>query len=202
MLEEIGDDQEQAAWTLGASRRQTFRRVTLPEHPLGARLRRGAHPGPLPSASTARSPSCPATCIGQTQTAPLYVGRAVPELQHAGRLRRGLRPRRHRDRGHRHPEPPPPQGAHLMGIAVRNVTKRFGDFVALDDVSVDIPSGDRSPRCSARAAAARPRCCASSPGSSSPTRASSRSTASTPPSCRRRAATSASSSSTTPRSST
>ena len=29
-----------------------------------------------------------------------------------------------------------------MGIAVRNVTKRFGDFVALDDVSVDIASGD------------------------------------------------------------
>jgi sulfate transport system ATP-binding protein len=29
-----------------------------------------------------------------------------------------------------------------MGIAVRNVTKRFGDFVALDNVSVDIPSGD------------------------------------------------------------
>jgi sulfate transport system ATP-binding protein len=29
-----------------------------------------------------------------------------------------------------------------MGIAVRNVTKRFGDFVALDDVSVEIESGD------------------------------------------------------------
>ena len=28
-----------------------------------------------------------------------------------------------------------------MSIHVRNVTKRFGDFVALDDVSVDIPSG-------------------------------------------------------------
>jgi len=28
-----------------------------------------------------------------------------------------------------------------MGISVRNVTKRFGSFVALDDVSVDIPSG-------------------------------------------------------------
>jgi sulfate transport system ATP-binding protein len=28
-----------------------------------------------------------------------------------------------------------------MTISVRNVTKRFGDFVALDDVSVDIPSG-------------------------------------------------------------
>jgi len=28
-----------------------------------------------------------------------------------------------------------------MGISVANVTKRFGEFVALDDVSVDIPSG-------------------------------------------------------------
>jgi sulfate transport system permease protein len=30
VLEEIGTDQEQAAWTLGASRPQAFRRVTLP----------------------------------------------------------------------------------------------------------------------------------------------------------------------------
>jgi sulfate transport system ATP-binding protein len=28
-----------------------------------------------------------------------------------------------------------------MSISVRNVSKRFGDFVALDDVSVDIPTG-------------------------------------------------------------
>ena len=28
-----------------------------------------------------------------------------------------------------------------VGISVRNVTKRFGDFVALDDVSLDIPHG-------------------------------------------------------------
>ena len=28
-----------------------------------------------------------------------------------------------------------------MGIAVENVTKRFGDFVALDDVSIDVPDG-------------------------------------------------------------
>ena len=28
-----------------------------------------------------------------------------------------------------------------MSITVRNVTKRFGDFLALDDVSVDIPAG-------------------------------------------------------------
>jgi sulfate transport system permease protein len=30
VLTEIGTDQEQAAWTLGAGRIQTFRRVTLP----------------------------------------------------------------------------------------------------------------------------------------------------------------------------
>ncbi len=30
VLEEMGIEQEQAAWTLGASARQTFRRVTLP----------------------------------------------------------------------------------------------------------------------------------------------------------------------------
>src|SRR3978361_214979 len=28
-----------------------------------------------------------------------------------------------------------------MAISVRNVTKRFGDFVALDNVSVEIPGG-------------------------------------------------------------
>ncbi len=29
----------------------------------------------------------------------------------------------------------------LMSISVRNVTKRFGDFLALDDVSVEVASG-------------------------------------------------------------
>src|SRR3954462_1143326 len=28
-----------------------------------------------------------------------------------------------------------------MAIAVKNVTKRFGDFVALDDVSIEVPDG-------------------------------------------------------------
>src|SRR2546429_7065091 len=31
----------------------------------------------------------------------------------------------------------------LMSIEVRNVSKRFGDFQALDDVSIDVESGDR-----------------------------------------------------------
>ena len=28
-----------------------------------------------------------------------------------------------------------------MAISVKNVTKRFGDFVALDDVSIEVPDG-------------------------------------------------------------
>jgi sulfate transport system ATP-binding protein len=28
-----------------------------------------------------------------------------------------------------------------MGISIQNITKRFGDFVALDDVSIDVPRG-------------------------------------------------------------
>ena len=64
-----------------------------------------------------------------------------------------------------------------MGIRVHNVVKRFGDFVALDDVSRRHPRPARSPRCSGRAAAASRRCCGSSPVSSSRTPARSRSPA-------------------------
>ena len=58
VLEEIGIEQEQAAWTLGATSWQTFRRVTIAGHPLGAGLRRGARRWPAPSVSSARWRSC------------------------------------------------------------------------------------------------------------------------------------------------
>jgi ABC-type transporter Mla maintaining outer membrane lipid asymmetry ATPase subunit MlaF len=35
----------------------------------------------------------------------------------------------------------PPKEAQLMGIVVENATKRFGDFVALDSVSIEVPDG-------------------------------------------------------------
>ncbi len=73
VLEEIGDEQEQAAWTLGASKPQTFRRVTLPA------IRWALAYGVVLTL---------ARCLGEygavlvvsgniqdkTQTAPLYVG--------------------------------------------------------------------------------------------------------------------------------
>ena len=55
-------------------------------------------------------------------------------------------------------------------IAARDVTKRFGDFVALDDVSLEIPDGSLTALLGPAARASR-RCCGSSPGSSSPTAA-------------------------------
>jgi len=61
-------------------------------------------------------------------------------------------------------------------IAVRNLTKRYGDVVAVDDISFQIAKA-RSSGFSAPTARANRRRCASSPASSAPTAASSRSTA-------------------------
>ena len=46
-----------------------------------------------------------------------------------------------------------------MGIEARNVTKRYGDFTALDDVTVAVPDGSLTALLGPRAAASR-RCCA------------------------------------------
>ena len=54
VLHEIGDDQEQAARSLGAGGLTTFRRITLPEHQVGRRVRRRACRSRARSASSAR----------------------------------------------------------------------------------------------------------------------------------------------------
>jgi sulfate transport system ATP-binding protein len=66
---------------------------------------------------------------------PQAAGNQLPPAGDLPHLR-VVRPREHRSPDtERRPEPP------AVGIAVRNVTKRFGGFVALDNVSVDIPHG-------------------------------------------------------------
>ena len=79
---------------------------------------------------------------GKTETRHAPRRGAVPDLRPDGRLRRVARAR--------------PAGAAstlllmnllkteediVMSIAVKNITKRFGDFVALDDVSLEVPDG-------------------------------------------------------------
>jgi sulfate transport system permease protein len=73
VLEEIGDDQEQAAYTLGASRGQTFRRITLPAIrwalAYGVVLTLARALGEYGAVAVVSG-----NIIDKTQTAPLYVG--------------------------------------------------------------------------------------------------------------------------------
>ena len=101
-----------------------------------------------PSASSAPSRSSRGNLTGQTQTAPLVVEQkyhnfaqgeayAVSFILVADQC--PVHPRR---------LPVAPQGVHLMSIEIKNVNKRFGDFVALEDVNVVAAhrAADRSAR--------------------------------------------------------
>ena len=93
VLQEIGDDQEQAAQTLGANGWQTFWRVTLPS------IRWGVTYGVVLATARALGEFGAVAVVsghitGQTQTLPLFVQQEFEQLQRGGRLRGGARARR------------------------------------------------------------------------------------------------------------
>ena len=72
VLTEIGNDQEQAATSLGANAFQTLRRITLPPSS-GRSSTASSSPSPARSASSAPLKIVSGNLTGQTQTAPLVV---------------------------------------------------------------------------------------------------------------------------------
>ncbi len=141
-LREIGDEQEQAAQTLGAGGWQTFWRITLPS------IRWAVIYGVILTTARCLGEYGAVAVVsgrlqGQTETATLRVEERYESFDLAGAyaisivlaliailvlvLMTVIQPQR---------------GARLaVSIHVRNVSKRFGDFTALDDVSLEVEGG-------------------------------------------------------------
>ena len=119
---------------------------------------------------------------GQTNTMPLHVeilyneynfaaAFAVASLLALAGAGDAGRSRRCVERAAARDEPPARRTEETCGmsIEVRNVSKRFGTFAALDDVSLNVDDGRAGRAARPVGLAARPRCCASSPASKCPT---------------------------------
>ena len=140
VLHEIGDEQEQAAQTLGANWWQTFRRITLPA------IRWGVAYGVVLATARALGEFGAVAIVsgrvsGQTETAPLWVWREFGQFNTTGAYTASLVLALIAVSTLVGDEQFQEKGSSLMGISVEGVRKQFGDFVALDGVSIEVPDG-------------------------------------------------------------
>ena len=140
VLHEIGDEQEQAAQTLGANWWQTFWRITLPA------IRWGVAYGVVLATARALGEFGAVAVVsgrisGQTETAPLWVWREFGQFNTTGAYTASLVLALIADRDSARDELVQAKGSVLMSIIVEEARKQFGDFVALDDVSIEVPDG-------------------------------------------------------------
>jgi hypothetical protein len=204
VLTEIGTDAEQAARSLGASPLQAFLSITLPA--IKWALLYGVVLSLARSLGEFGAVKIVSGGVAMRTADRNVAGRgalpAVRSGEHHYRLHRGLDlgPDSRARAGGR--DQLASQGELTMSIKITGVGKRFGDFVALSDIDLDIPTWPAHRAARDRAAAANRLCCESSPGWNCPIPARWRSKGPTPPTCRRKNATSASSFSTTQRSGT
>jgi sulfate transport system permease protein len=167
LMQAQGKDEEEAAVSLGASGWQMFFRVTLPNIKwgllYGVILANARAMGEFGAVSVVSG-----HIRGETNTLPLHVeilyneynaigafaaasilallalvtlvAKTVVEWRCAGNGNAGLAPER--EGGRRRVEPAAPAPQKIMSIEIRNIGKRFGNFVALDNINLDIPTGE------------------------------------------------------------
>ena len=143
VLREIGDEQEQAAATLGATALADVLARHAARDPLGRRLRRRALDRPRARRVRRASASSPASIAGRDRDADAARREALPGTStstgaYAASVAAGADRAVHTAR---HEPASRPKEVEPDGIAVENVSKRFGDFAALDDVSLEVPDG-------------------------------------------------------------
>ena len=155
LMQDQGNGDEEAAISLGATGWQTFWRVTLPNIKWGllygvllcnaramgefGAVLGGLGPYPRqdqrPCRSTSKSSTTSTISPAAFAVASLL---AVLALRDAAVQDHARVPLRRRTRGH----PPPLKGQSCLDIRVQNVRKEFSRYPALNDVSLDIRSGE------------------------------------------------------------
>ena len=142
VLEEEGIEQEQAASTLGARGWQVFWRITLPT------IRWGLTYGVILSTARALGEFGAVAVVsgkisGRTETMTLFVEDRFQSLDLTGAYAAGvvLAHAGHLRADADDPDPTTTRKDLNVAIEARGITKRFGDYVALDDVSITVPDG-------------------------------------------------------------